>query len=136
MTAIVPGKDAYLEYMRAKRDLVVKIGTMRVNLADAEMQHELLDLDQQIARATAPMPEFHGRGFNVEDLARASSRCEQLEAQIEQLTAFSEDDHFGKAMAPVIQTMIRPMLDQQLDQAQQLRDAIQHELEKEPEAQA
>ncbi len=133
---VPPGRNEYLEYIQAKRELAVQIGNMRVSLADAEMQHELLDIDQQIAEATFVPSWPQMPAATVEQLSKASEACQKLEQQIAELDKFCGNDKFGETMAPVINSMIRPMLEGQLQEAEQYRDLIQQALEnQEAEAQ-
>ena len=119
------GRQAYLKYMQAKREAVIHLTELRINVLDAEQQVELLDLDYAIEQANAAAPDPTD---TFEDLATATAHCQQIEAQIEGLEEMCAGE-MGQAFAPMVNGMLRPLLQKQYAEANEHRLAIQRALE-------
>jgi predicted component of type VI protein secretion system len=111
--------------MSAKRELIVHLTQLRMNVLDAEQQLELLDADYAIAQANSAAPDPTD---TFEDLAAATAHCQQIESQIEGLDVMCKGE-MGEAFAPMVNGMLRPLLQKQWAEADERRKFIQRALE-------
>ena len=122
-------RQSYLKYMQEKRALALSIGTMRTELADAEMQQELLDLDYQIGQANAAAPDPTD---DFQDLAEATASCQQIEETLNGLDVFCSGE-MKEIVGPMVNGILRPMIQERLTRANARRDAIQKAIESTPQ---
>ncbi len=114
----------YRAYLVEKRRLLNVMYDAQVAHIEAERAYNLIDAEEQLRQVEArPGPQA-----NAEDLTQAHARCQEIEAQIEALDGMLESD-LGKALGPMAEGIMRPMLLSSLAQATRYREAIQRELE-------